>query len=155
VKGDALRSVFVRVLDEHVPEPGLLVAKCRCGAEWSSDHGSVMLLNAYRAVDASVDGNEPGKSHRDARDTEAAAAARIEVRSGTQRAAVFEALRVEPQTDDELQQLLGMNGNTERPRRVELVDRGLVEDSGQRRENAIVWVLSEEGRAYRVSGAQS
>lgn len=48
-------------------------------------------------------------------------------------------------TDEEAQEALGMNPSTERPRRVELVQRKLIEDSGRRRETragrkAVVWV---------------
>lgn len=48
-------------------------------------------------------------------------------------------------TDAEIQFNLGMKGNTQRPRRLELVEVGLVIDSGMRREtpkgnNAIVWL---------------
>lgn len=51
-------------------------------------------------------------------------------------------------TDDELQFVLGMDASTERPRRVELVQAGLVRDSGRVRKtrrgrNAVVWVAVE------------
>lgn len=47
---------------------------------------------------------------------------------------------------------LGMAGNTLRPRRVELADKGYVEDSGRRRltkagRQAVVWVVPDEIRA--------
>ena len=47
-------------------------------------------------------------------------------------------------TDDEIQSALKMNPSTQRPRRVELVRLGLVEDSGSARETragryAVVW----------------
>ena len=47
-------------------------------------------------------------------------------------------------TDEQLQNALGLDGSTERPRRGELVTQGLVEDSGLRRKSAsgrdcIVW----------------
>jgi len=49
-------------------------------------------------------------------------------------------------TDQQIQDRLKMDGNTERPRRNELVERGLIKDSGRRRKTtkgclAIVWVL--------------
>jgi hypothetical protein len=49
-------------------------------------------------------------------------------------------------TDEEGQILLGMEGNTYRPCRVTLMDRGWLEDSGQRRltrfkRKAVVWIL--------------
>lgn len=47
-------------------------------------------------------------------------------------------------TDEELQLALGINPNTQRPRRVELLMRGLIEDSGTTRltrsgSKAVVW----------------
>lgn len=52
-------------------------------------------------------------------------------------------------TDEELQMFLVMNPSTERPRRIELVEMGLVKDSGRRRRtlsgrNAVVWVAVEK-----------
>lgn len=48
-------------------------------------------------------------------------------------------------TDEEIQNALGLPGNTERPARVALVQQGLIKDSGQVRKtasgrNAVVWV---------------
>lgn len=50
-------------------------------------------------------------------------------------------------TDGELQEQLAMNGSTQRPRRIELVDAGLVKDSGRTRKSAsgracVVWVVA-------------
>lgn len=50
-------------------------------------------------------------------------------------------------TDEEMQDALGMNPSTQRPRRIELVDRGLAADSGQKRKtrsgrNAVVWIAA-------------
>jgi hypothetical protein len=50
-------------------------------------------------------------------------------------------------TDCELQEQLGMNGSSQRPRRIELVDAGLVKDSGRTRKSAsgracVVWVAA-------------
>lgn len=47
-------------------------------------------------------------------------------------------------TDEELQVALGLNPSTQRPRRIELVEKGLVRDSGKTRKtaanrNAVVW----------------
>jgi hypothetical protein len=49
-------------------------------------------------------------------------------------------------TDHEMQSHLNMIGSTQRPRRVELCDRGLVVDSGRHRltpsgRKAVVWVI--------------
>lgn len=81
--------------------------------------------------------------------TSAEAAERAEPRAGTDRALVLRAIRVglmtaEGMTDDEIQSCLDMNPSTVRPRRVELVRDGLVEDSGKRRKTrsgrlATVW----------------
>ena len=54
-------------------------------------------------------------------------------------------------TDDEIGATLELGGNSVRPRRRELVERGLVADSGDRRKTAtgrraIVWVLTRQGR---------
>jgi hypothetical protein len=51
-------------------------------------------------------------------------------------------------TDEEIQGALSMPANTQRPRRVELFDQGLVVDSGRRRETrsgrkAVVWVVRQ------------
>lgn len=58
---------------------------------------------------------------------------------------LFSWFKVRGATDEELQDLLQMNPNTERPRRVELVRMGLVRDSGLTRttrsgRKATVWV---------------
>jgi DNA-directed RNA polymerase specialized sigma24 family protein len=49
-------------------------------------------------------------------------------------------------TDEEIQNALGMNPSTQRPRRIELVQRGIVEDSGTTRKttsgrSATVWKM--------------
>lgn len=54
-------------------------------------------------------------------------------------------------TDGEIEQMAGLAGNTVRPRRVRLVEKGLVRDSGARRRTpsgrpATVWVLTEHAR---------
>jgi len=51
-------------------------------------------------------------------------------------------------TDEEIQTWLGMNPSTQRPRRVELVKKGLVVDSGKTRQTrsgrkATVWALKD------------
>ena len=50
-------------------------------------------------------------------------------------------------TDPEIQAALRMEGSTQRPRRIELVDAGLVKDSGRTRKSAsgracVVWVAA-------------
>ena len=88
---------------------------------------------------------------------------KAQMHSGTSRAAAIsiaetaESLRAEVYryiarcgaygaTDEETQTALHMVGNTERPRRIELFDAGIVADSGARRptrsgRQAVVWVL--------------
>lgn len=54
-------------------------------------------------------------------------------------------------TDKEIQEALDMNGDTQRPRRWELMEEGLVKDSGERRfhyslRSSIVWVwVADQG----------
>jgi predicted transcriptional regulator len=79
-------------------------------------------------------------------------AAATEARSKTMliRAQVLSYLRTRGSigcTDEEMQELLGLPQNTQRPRRVELFQRGLIIDSGVRRKTksgrtAVVWVAT-------------
>lgn len=51
-------------------------------------------------------------------------------------------------TDERIQEMLGMNGSTQRPRRRELQQAGLIRDSGRTRltrsnRHAVVWVATE------------
>jgi hypothetical protein len=74
-------------------------------------------------------------------------------RTGTQRRRVLERIATRPSTDEEIQRALAMSGNTERPRRVELVGGGWIRDSGDRRayapggDPAIVWCLTARAGA--------
>jgi hypothetical protein len=81
-------------------------------------------------------------------ETSRAAAAAIRPDAGRLRQLVLQAI-VERgtigATDEEIQNALGLPGNTQRPRRRELEQVGLIRDSGQRRptssgRRAIVWV---------------
>lgn len=80
--------------------------------------------------------------------TSKAAAERIEPRAGTQRAFVLDHLRDMEDcgaTDEEMQRVIPMSANSQRPRRQELVKVGLVKDSGRTRKtasffDAVVWV---------------
>lgn len=94
-----------------------------------------------------VDANDIGLVRNDHPSTAKAAAHAAFPRSGTWRRKVLDAIALRPRTDDELQHDLTMSGNTERPRRVELVDGGWINDSGERRrtaggQDAIVWQLA-------------
>jgi len=78
--------------------------------------------------------------------TSRSAAAEIEPTAGTLRERVLAFLRSQRDgaTDEEIQDALDMPQNTERPRRIELVRLGLVNDSGRTRKtksrrDAVVW----------------
>jgi len=71
----------------------------------------------------------------------------------TQRSRVLQVLKhiwPKGRTDEEIQDLLQMNPSTERPRRIELVQKGLVFDSMVKRKTrsgrlAVVWISNHEG----------
>lgn len=88
---------------------------------------------------------------RDHPQTSIDAAQRFLGRSGTCRHRLMHALATMAATDEELQALLRIPANTQRPRRVELVRMGLVQASDQRRLTAagnrsIVWTATALGR---------
>lgn len=82
--------------------------------------------------------------------TSYSAAKEIAGSGGTLRRKVFDHLWFRGSrgaTDDEIQVNLHMNPSTQRPRRIELVDKGLVMDSGRTRltrgrRSAVVWVCA-------------
>jgi hypothetical protein len=97
----------------------------------------------------------PGKVRTDHRATAKAAALAAEPRTGTNRRAVLDAVaavardpRTVGLTDVEIQRATGLNPNSARPRRVELVDGGWLADSGVTREHYgrehTVWVLTDK-----------
>lgn len=77
--------------------------------------------------------------------TSIAAARDIEPATHTLRAQVLAHIRSSGgATDEEIQTALGMEGSTQRPRRVELIRQGLIRDSGRKRltssrRQAVVW----------------
>jgi hypothetical protein len=83
-------------------------------------------------------------------DTSMQAAVEIEPNTGTLLAAVLEVIRNNGAlgaTDQEIQSILDMDPSTERPRRVDLVNRKLVRDAGRTRltrsgRKATVWVAT-------------
>lgn len=83
-------------------------------------------------------------------DTSKAAAHKIKPSVGVLRAKVLAYIEDGGgATDEEAQKGLGMNPSTQRPRRIELVERGAVKDSGLRRPTisgrpAAVWVAVPE-----------
>jgi len=66
------------------------------------------------------------------------AAEHIAGSANTLRKKVYDYLRSEPEgaTDMEMQVVLGMDGSTQRPRRVKLVELGLVRDSGRTKKSS-------------------
>ena len=85
------------------------------------------------------------------RDTSIDAAEQIRPDAGRLRKMVFDAIQAvgaEGLTDRECQLATGLQGSTQRPRRIELQRLGLITDSGQRRptasgRQAVVWVAKE------------
>ena len=96
--------------------------------------------------------DRPGLHQRpgDAAETQRRSAYEVMPATGTWRRRVLRAIWQRGEdgaTDDELQVLLDLNPSTERPRRVELVDGGWIEDSSRRRRtrsghSAVVWTLT-------------
>lgn len=81
-------------------------------------------------------------------DTSQAAATEIAPSINALQSLVYGFLFMTPSTDEEVQDSLGMNPSTERPRRGELVEKKLVRDSGDRRctrsgRRAIVWETTD------------
>ena len=80
-------------------------------------------------------------------DTSRAAAEDIEQSMGRLQARVYAFLAQNgPATDEMMQSALGMNPSTQRPRRIELLGKGLVCDSGRRaltksRRHAFLWAV--------------
>lgn len=90
-----------------------------------------------------------------AKDTSREAALRVFPRTGTQRARVLDIISasISGLTDEEMQNILSMSPNSQRPRRNELVKGGWVEDSGKQRKTksgafAEVWTLTHRGKAH-------
>ncbi len=87
------------------------------------------------------------------RATQTAAAIAVWPRSGTQRARVLAAIskaEADGLTDEEIGARLGLSLNSVRPRRLELVQAGLVIDSGRTRPTrggkaAIAWATQDHG----------
>lgn len=68
--------------------------------------------------------------------------------SGSMRRQVFDCIARHQlgRTDPEIEQSTGMKGSTERPRRRELEQAGLIYKSDMRRDGCAVWMLTELGR---------
>jgi hypothetical protein len=109
----------------------------------------ITLLEADLTRHKRVDGLPPHQRHSD---TSRASAEAIAPKFGKLTHSVLLHLSRFPNglTDEESQNILGMQGNSYRPCRVTLMDRGFVVDSGQRRKtaqrnNAVVWTLTPSG----------
>jgi hypothetical protein len=97
-----------------------------------------------------IDWVEKGAPYAKGSDTSREAAESLS-NTGTLRALVLAAIRLRNgrgATDQELQEALNLPVNVQTPRRWELVNMGLVRDSGQRRKtrsgrNATVWVTTD------------
>lgn len=102
---------------EHLDDEGLLY----CQDCWPRSPGGQA---AKRAQKARVDPASPFQRHSP---TSRASAVEIDPTTATLREQVFTYLAAHgPMTDEGVQEALGMNANTERPRRVELVEAGRV-----------------------------
>jgi len=90
--------------------------------------------------------------HQAHSDTSTAAAEAIAPKFGTITRSVLVELSKYPSglTDEEAQHIIGMQGNSYRPCRVTLMDKGLVYDTGNRRKtnqrkDAVVWAVTDSG----------
>lgn len=114
-----------------------------------------VLHSATQTLATAAAGNRSGKVRADASDTSRQAGEAL-LRAGTYRHAVLKALgdAREGLTDFEIQQVLEMSPSTERPRRGELVDAELVQESGATRKhhgrNWNVWKITDRGRQALV-----
>jgi hypothetical protein len=128
----------------------------------ASGRRTAPLARGVASADPGADG--AGKAREDGRATSKAAALAAEPRTGTNRRAVLEAVaavardvRTVGLTDVEIQRATGLNPNSARPRRVELVDGGWLADSGVTREHHgrehTVWVLTD--KAARLTAGLS
>lgn len=114
-------------------------------------HASDCLWKQARVyADAAPDEPGPGKVRSNSPDTSRAARLAVAPRTGTQRERVLRYLLANPATDEAIETALGLSHT---PRRLELVEGGWVEDSGQRRPttrktNAVVWRATDRARAW-------
>jgi len=81
------------------------------------------------------------------------AAHRAAPRAPTDRMRVLRAIReagARGLTDKECQALLGLGGSTQRPRRIELADAGLIRRNGEKRDRSDVWVAVGDGEQLEL-----
>ena len=140
---------------------------CQDYREGVHPHGDAVVPSLFDMVEQeherlmTPDDNRIGKAQQRGQSiTSKDAALAAMPRTGTQRHRVLIALCRRSSLDEELQDSLGMNPSTERPRRVELVEGGWVQDSGLRRQtrsgqSAVVWELTPRGRAQLGSAVMA
>jgi hypothetical protein len=119
----------------------------RCNDMWVQDSINVCIA----LIQADMKGGvlPPHQSHSD---TSTSAALSIAPKFGTMTRDVLVNLTKYPSglTDEEAQNIMGMQGNSYRPCRVTLMDRGFVADTGDRRKtnqrkDAVVWSVTPDG----------
>lgn len=121
----------------------------RCNDMWVQDSINVCIA-LIQADMSNKKGNLP--PHQSHSDTSTSAALSIAPKFGTMAREVLVNLTKYPNglTDEEAQSIMGMQGNSYRPCRVTLMDRGFVADSGDRRKtnqrkDAVVWSVTPDG----------
>lgn len=119
----------------------------RCNDMWVQDSINVCIA----LIQADMKGGilPPHQSHSD---TSTSAALSIAPKFGTMTRDVLVNFTKYPSglTDEEAQNIMGMQGNSYRPCRVTLMNRGFVADSGDRRKtnqrkDAVVWSVTPDG----------
>jgi hypothetical protein len=115
-----------------------------------------VLHQATQGLAADAAGDRAGKVRADAPAT-SREAARLVVQPGTHRHRILLQLQGCPdgKTDLELQQGLELDPSTERPRRGELVDAGMVMESGRTRQHQgrkwTIWRITDRGRQALIT----
>lgn len=147
---------LINLLDESpLPQPSSPLVAIRDALrllDTDIDSARELLSIAVHQLTTPVTAPTEGVVRRDAAGTSRAAAAAVQVRTGSQRARVLlHLVRNGPATDLELQRALGLSPNSERPRRGELVAGGFVADTGETRMHHdaayTVWAATDHGRA--------
>ena len=123
--------------DAVEPEPDYITPPGELGAGRASTDPNSVEFNVERTNPPPAQRHSP---------TSVRAGERIEPKAGTLRRKLLDAFRATPAglTDEEGIRLTGMNANTYRPRRVELVEGGWVKDTGWTRpvgsgNDAVIW----------------
>jgi len=122
------------------------------GAYSFTRHGEAAIsgtCGVYRDLRGTSGGGTVGIKYQEHSATSFDAAIEIESDADTLRGRVLRCILGSGGglTDEEMQSMMNLNPSTQRPRRVELVERGLVRDSGFQRKtrsgrNAVVWEIS-------------